>query len=454
MSWLAFAALVAATAGTGRLLRRAPAAGGGAVDPLWSWGLDLLAGIVALHLAQVALDLAGVAWSRATVALALAALAAAGAAGVSWRRRRAAATERPAPSRAPFRFGWGDAVALAVLAVFALLAWRLRIATPDFVYHWGLKAHRYFLAGGIDWAYLTDPLHLTDHPDYPNLLPDLYAATATAVGRFGERTMMAWSVAAFALLLAAAREAWARTATAGAARQAGMAALALGVGMFAVGYQMAGGADWWIALALVAALPPLLAPGAAGTAAGAADDLAVGIAAALAAGVKIEGVPLALFLVGVHLGRRALAGRRLAPAALLRAAGPPLLVVLPWLAENLQRGLFQPNDAGPLDLGHAGVVFAAVGEALATREWHGLAWGVLLVPLLALARPTRPLGIVVALQAALYLFIYLTAPIDPRLYVLSSLPRLLFHLLPAVVVGAVILVAAAAERGRRGDEDR
>jgi len=468
MTRLAVAALLAAMVGVGHLLRRALAPGRGAVTSGWSWGLDFLAGLVALHLVLLGCDLAGLPWSRASLAVAGLALAGiagvAGAAGFAGRRRGGAVPATaagpvaapPEPSGATaasrsarlidvVRSGWGSAVALATFAVYAALAWRLRIATPDFVYHWGLKGHRYYLAGGIDWAFLADPLHLTDHPDYPNLLPNLYAATAVAAGRFSERAMMAWSVVAFALILAAAWECWARTATAGAPRQAGIATLALGVGMFAVGYQQAGGADWWIALALVAALPPLLTP-AAGV--GPADDLAVGLAAALAAGAKLEGMPLALFIVVLHLGRRVAAARRLAPAAALRTALPPLLVIAPWLGANLRHGLFQPANAGVLDLARAGVVFPAVAEALATPEWHGLAWSVLLLPVLAAARRTRPLGLLVSCQALFYLYIYFSTPLPPDAYTLASLPRLLFHLVPAILVGAAILVAAIA-RGRR-----
>ena len=472
MTRLAVAALLAAMVGLGHLLRRALGPGRGAMTSAWSWGLDLLAGLVTLHLLLLGYDLVGLPWTRTSLVIAAIVLAAIGVlagrmvAALATRRRPDAAFPAPAQSPAAaasdkggtaappssrllglLRRGWGDAVALATVAVYAALAWRLRIATPDFVYHWGLKGHRYYLTRGIDWAFLGDPLHLTDHPDYPNLLPNLYAATAVVAGRFSERAMMVWSVVAFVLVLAAARECWARTATAGPLRQAGLATLALGVGMFAIGYSEAGGADWWIALALVAALPPLLAPAAA---AGPADDLAVGLAAALAAGGKIEGVPLALFLVVLHLARRAAAARRLSLATALRAALPPLLVIAPWLWANLRLGLFQPADAGVLALGRAGVIFPAVAAALATPEWHGLTWSVLLLPVLVAVRPTRPLGLLVGAQALLYLYIYFSTPLPPDAYILASLPRLLFHLVPAILVGVAILAAATA----RGLGDR
>lgn len=459
MTKLGVVVLLALLFAVGHLLRRALAPGRGAAVPAWGWGLDLVAGIVALHLAMLALDLAGVAWGRGSLALALVAVAGVAATGAWGRGAPGAGDLASAGAAAPgaragvgparifiaLRRHWGDGLAVAALAVYAALAWTLRIATPDFVYHWGLKGHRYFLAGGIDWAFLADPLALTQHPDYPNLLPDLFAATAVAAGRFSERAMLGWSVVAFALLLAAAAESWARTAVAPLPRQAGIAALGLGVGMFAIGHQMAGAADWLIALAVLAALPPLLtAGGGAGGGGSPADDLAVGLAAALAAGAKIEGVPLALVLVVLYLGRRALAARRLpAAGAALRTALPPLLVVAPWLYANLRHGLFQPDNTGPLDLERTGIVLRAVAEAMARPEWHGLTWSLLLVPLLVVARRTRPLGILVAVQASFYLFVYLTTPVDVRFYVLSSLPRLLFHLVPAVIVGATILVSAA-----------
>jgi hypothetical protein len=345
----------------------------------------------------------------------------------------------PPPTLRP---GWGDAVALAALGTYTALAWKLNAATPDFVYHWGIKGHRYALARGVDWGFLADPLRLTDHPDYPNLVPDLYAATAIWRGRFDERAMMLWSAVLFGLMLLAARAAWRRGGTGGFAAQAGTAAVGLAVGMFALGYLMAGGADWTVALAALLAAPALLAPAGRG---GAFDDWAVGVAAAVAAAGKIEGVALAAVLVAVHLegvSRRDPAGRRPPPlAAALRCALPPLAVALPWLARNLELGLFQGANAGGFEPSRAATIAAALAETLGTPEWHGLAWLALGVPLLAVPRRTRRLGVVLTLQLAVYLAVYFSARADPRLYVLMSFPRLLFHLLPATLVGATVLVA-------------
>jgi hypothetical protein len=172
-------------------------------------------------------------------------------------------------------------------------------------------------------------------------------------------------------------------------------------------------------------------------------------------------VPLAVLLVGLHLGRRALAARRPAvvaglartappPAALARAALPAALVAAPWLALNLRLGLFEAANTGAFDPGRAAVVVPALLESLATPEWHGLAWGVLLLPLLAAARTTRWLGLALLLQLGLYLAVYLSAPIDPGYYVRSSFPRLLFHLLPAGLAAAAALAGAAAGGAKSG----
>jgi len=455
---LALAALAAAAVLLGRALTAAVAGPAARGRGGWGWAADALGGLAALHLLLLALDLAGVRWTRATLAGAWLMAAAAAAALAGWRARRAAgagvAASVEAPAAAPAdggarpRPGWGELVAAAAVALYAALAWTRWIATPDFVYHWGVKGRRYHLAGGIDWAFLTDPLGLAQHPDYPNLLPDLYAAAAVLAGRFDERAQMLWSALLLALLLPAAGETWRRLETSAAARRIGIVAVAAAAAMFGIGYRLAGGGEWNLAVALAVALPPLVAPAARDGAAGGpgaalADDLRLGFAAAFAAGSKLEGTALAAVLVALHLVRRARAG---GAGGLLRAALPAALpaalVVTPWLAASLHHGLLSPSHPGALDPARAAAVLPAVAEALATREWHGIAWLLpLLLPALAWSRRTRPVALACGLQLAFYLWVYLASPLEPRFYVLSSFPRLLFHLLPATLIAAVALVA-------------
>ena len=145
MTRLAVAALLAVMVGVGYFLRWALVLGRGAVTSGWSWGLDFLAGLVALHLVLLGCDLAGLPWSRTSLAvfgLALAGLGGvAGATGFASRRRgRAVPTTAAGPIAAPpepsgataasrsarlidvVRSGWGSAIALATFAVYAALA--------------------------------------------------------------------------------------------------------------------------------------------------------------------------------------------------------------------------------------------------------------------------------------------------------------------------------------------
>ncbi len=266
--------------------------------------LYTLAGWVSLHLLLTALGLVRLPWRLPVVLAALAAAAA-----LAWRWLPGPADR----TRLPSDLGWGEWLAVAALAVFAVCALSSWITSPDFVYHWGLKGHRFYLAGGVDYGYLGAHWNWVVHPDYPNLLPELFAVTALAAGRFDEPVMMLWSVAAFALLLAALREALRRAGASRFAAQAALAGGALATAAYGIAGLSAGGADWLIALALAAALPPMLSPV---DRRGAAQ---IGLAAAFAAATKVEGVALAASLAAVY-GARAWAARA-APAAAVHLRG-------------------------------------------------------------------------------------------------------------------------------------
>lgn len=407
--------------------------------------LAFVAGLVALFVLLLALDATGIPWRRRTLVPGVALLALAAVAIAWWRRRAAPASAFLPTPAAPL--GWGDGAALAAVAAFAWGCWHRATAIPDFVYHWGAKGRRYQQAGGIDYDFLADPLRLTDHPDYPNLLPSLYAATAHLRGFFDERAMLLFSPLFLAVLLLSARTALARGTASPALRKGGLAAVAFAAASFAIAYRMAGGGDLVLTMALVAALPALLPAAETTRRRVDGDDLRLGLAAALAAAVKIEGVPLALLLVALRGGLRDEGGRRFAPRRWLRLALPVAAVTLPWVAANLTHGLFQANNTGSWDAERLGVVARAALEVMATPEWHGLPWLLAALPALLVVPRLRPAAALLLAQGGFYLFVYLTSPVDTRFYVLSSLPRLLFHLLaPALVLYAVALAATAPLR--------
>lgn len=384
----------------------------------------VLGGSIVLHLLLTLLDLAGVPWS-----LALLAVLAAGCCGLAWRYL----PRSPERARLPSDLGWGDGVAVFALGAFTVIALTGWITIPDFILHWGLKGHRYYLARGVDYAHLARSWNWVVHPDYPNLAPELFAVTALLAHGFSLPAMMLGSAALFALLLAAAREGLRQGGADRFTRQAGLALVALATGAFGIGHLMAGAADWMMALALAAAVPPLLRqPDRAG-------DFQIGVAAAFAAAAKEEGVALAAFLVITQLARRAWAERRLAAGAAARTALPAAAVVLPWLGRAVHHHLFLPFNSGPFRLSRAGEIVPAVLEAMGTRAWHGFVLAALLPPLLLCHRRTRAFAAVATLQLLFYVYVYFTIRVDDlRFFILANFARLAFHLVPASLVAALV----------------
>jgi hypothetical protein len=427
--------------------------------------LALVAGLVALFALLLLFDLAGIPWRRGPLAAGWA-LATAAAMAVAWWRRPSGGRRPGRGSSSLTSIGWGEAVAAGAALVYAAAAWTRRITIPDFVYHWGSKAKRALLAGGVDYAFLADPLRLTDHPDYPSLVPGLYALVGVVRGAFHERAALLVSVVFFAVAVAGARRAAAAAGLPRHAVQGTVAAVGLALAAFGIGYRMAGAADWPILAALLVALPALVRT--AGERVRLLDEgddgaLRLGLAAALAAGSKIEGVPLAGLLVAVGLARLAAAGvrpgrsgasrgevgRGAAAASLARLVVPPLLIVVPWVVQNLRHGLFAAENTGPLLAARVPVAVRAVAEVFATPEWLGLPWLLLLLPALLALGATRAAAAVLLLQGGFYAWVFLTSPVDTRFLVLSSLPRLLFHLVPPLLVLlAVALFAGRPVRGR------
>jgi hypothetical protein len=415
--------------------RLAPWLAAPADGALYRATLYVLGGALVFHLVLTLLDFAGIPWNPFLLAALGAAL------------YLLAGRILPRGPRGPERawsaagfwsgFGWGDGVALFVLAVFTAFALTGWITFGDFVYHWGLKGERFYLARGVDYAYLARGWNWVLHPDYPNLLPEIYAAVALLTGGFDPRAMMLETCAFAALTLAAAREGLRQGPHQGEAgrftRQMGLALISLATGAFGIGYLTAGGADWMLALALAAAVPPLLRPP------DRTGDFQIAVIAAFAAASKIEGLPLAAFLVGVQWVRGVWEEeRRLAAAA--RLGLPVAAVVLPWLGRTVHHHLLLASNTGRFDPARVPGVAAAVLETLRdTGAWHGFLVAIFLPPLLLLSRRARPFAAVATLQLAFDLYIYCSAPMaDTRYFVLSNFARLGFQLIPASLVAALV----------------
>jgi len=374
------------------------------------------------------LDVVGLRWNFGLSLLPLLALAMVGFA----RRPRLA----PQPTAPP---GWGDAVALLAVLGFAALAWTGWITIPDFIYHWGLKGHRFLLAGHVDYAYLAQPLGWVFHPDYPNLYPGLLAVTAM-LGGWHEGALLLWSPLLLLLVLMGVREVLVSEGVAPLRRNAVVAFIALACAGFAIGNLMAGAADWFLALALAAALPALLA------APSTANDLQLGLCAALAAGAKQEGLVIAVGLVAVQLSRWFWRGRRPALAGFAALVVPAMLVVGYSWWRIAQHHLLQEYDKGLPAWNRLLVTLGVVAKQLLAPSWHGLALLLLALPLLLFVPRLRPFVAVAGLHLAAYLASCAGQDTDTRLLVVTTFTRIVLQLFPATLAAIAIALFAAREK--------
>jgi len=416
-------ALPAALAG--RTLCRTYAADGEQTTA-YRWLLATLAGLAGLHLWMQLLDLAGVPWNGWSVLLPLAAAGAAGA------LRRRGVIDAPATS-----LGWGDAGAAGALLLFAVLLRDACLTMADVVYHWGIKAHRNLLAGGIDYDFLRQPWNLNKHPDYPHLVPDLFVATSLLRRSWQEPALLAWSLLFALLVIAGAREALQRAEVSPFTSRAALALISLVYVYFATSAIMGGSPDLLLAGLLVMAGPILLSPP------GDAGDGQLGWLAAVAVGTKSEGLPLALLLIGVQLLRRRGAGLAIRLPTLGRLLLPALLIALPWAVQVARYDLAETRVRA-FDPARAEAVARGLLEGMASPLWAGFPFVLLLLPWLLWRRDLRPLAAVVAGQLGAYVLVYLTSPHDPAWQVRTSIERLLLHLVPATL----LLAAIALDRRR------
>ena len=401
-------------------------------------------------------DLFGISWSRPTVGLALL-LWFLGSKLPSWIRPQSPVTAEPLSdeqipsdlllSRLEIVICLGLA---SIFAVATVLGWNVM---SDYVFHWGLKAKHFALAGGLDVEFLAQPWNAHSHPDYPNLVPTLYASSYLLFGDDSWWTVAWLPVLSFALLLLACRELAGRVIPSGPERVLAVAVIGSACLSFAVGPMVAGGADLLIAFAVTAGVAGLTRTPGSGA------DRQVAWIAALAAASKIEGMVLAVALLILHiissvvrsgvLGQGSQSGSgglgrslRKAFGVALRSSWPTAVVIAFWLGPVLQHGLFLESNTGGFDPTRFGAVITGLGAALLDPRWHGLPLILPVLPFLLLHPKLRLPTVLIVLQACFYLYAYLSGPVDTELWIQTSASRLFFHLLPAI---GLLVVAAAVE---------
>lgn len=389
--------------------------------------LGFVGGCLLLHLELSLFDLLGWRWS---LALVLPPLVVAAAFGLFLTRRSSAQPSASAP------LGWGDALALLAVIVFAALAWTGWIAIPDFIYHWGLKGHRFLLAGHVDYAFLAQPNGWVFHPDYPNLYPELLATTAMVTG-WREPVLLLWSPLLLLLTVVAVRELLVQEQVPTHRRHAVVAFVAFGCTAFAIANLMAGAADWLPALALAGALPALLAPPSR------RGDWQLALCAALAAASKQEGLTLAIFLAAVQLSRWFWRGRRPGPRGFtLLLVAPTLVVAYTWW-RIAHHHLLQSYDKGLPTLHRLLATLRLVAEEIVAPEWYGLSLLLLALPVLLFAPRLRPFAAVACLQLAAYVASCAGQDTDTRLLVVTTFTRFVLQLWPATVAAIAVALFAS-----------
>ncbi len=317
---------------------------------------------------------------------------------------------------------------VAIFSLATFLGWNVM---SDYVFHWGLKAKHFALAGGLDYEFLAQPWNAHTHPDYPNLVPTLYASSFIWTGEHSWWTVAWLPVVGFVLLLLACRELAGRVIPSAIESVLAMTLVGCACLSFAVGPMIAGGADFLIAFAITMGVAILARP------LDAVSDREVAWIAALAAAGKIEGIVVAASLIALHLGRRFAQRPTLSQglATFVRSLWPSAIVIAFWLGSVLAHGLFLESNTGGLDPARLQTVLAGLAAALVDPRWHGLPFVLPALPLLLLIRSDLRLAATLpALQGLFYLYAYLSGPVDTELWIQTSASRLFFHLLPAVTL--------------------
>jgi hypothetical protein len=209
---------------------------------------------------------------------------------------------------------------LSSMAILGLTAYGLltaRETCADLIYFWGPKGQRFYLAEKIDIAFLAFPHYRLMHPDYPPLLPLVYAFASSVAHGFS------WWGALLTMLILLAATALAFRGLARDALGDERAALyaTLLTAVLAYGYarsMVAGAAEPMLLLFETIAIAALTLR----------DDAEVlaAIALAGAAWTKVEGAAFVAIVVVAY----ALTRRRVLRAAL--AAMPAAALVLSWIA--------------------------------------------------------------------------------------------------------------------------
>lgn len=368
------------------------------------------AGILITTIVMAAMSLVGLEWNRTKLFIILGVIAALG-----WRSVAATTSAPRAPRPAP----WWPILIFVILTAYGVMT--ARESAGDLHFFWGPKAVRFFRAGGIDAAYLRTPDYQPAHPDYPPLIPLLYAWSHTV----SSSTFSYWAAVAATLLFLFGAVFLIHGAS-GDALGALLVAATLSYA-YAIGFA-AGGADppliFFQTIALVALTFLRDEPG---------SDFLAAIGLAGAAWTKIEGATFAIAVVlALLLVRRD--WKRAIRISIL-----PAILLGAWVVFVKAAQLLELYRGAAMELYWAALPGTLQTMAkTATFELWGLPWLVPLV-LLAMGRNLREAAlplVVMLLTIGVSVFFYIHLP-DPTWWILASAHRVLLTPLLALLIAAL-----------------
>ena len=310
------------------------------------------------------------------------------------------------------RLHWLDLITLAVIAGYARFATMAPTPEYDFIGIWGVKAKEFFVARGIDWAWLANPFNEFAHVDYPLLVPLSFDLQMLVDGSGPGLMNVAFGVAALLMLRGFLAEEIA------APWMLALATLALA----------------WTALSpwIGLAEGPLVAYGTAGLLLIRKGEVERGaVMLGLAASCKNEGLTL---IVAAMIAAWSI--RRFWPA----------LIAAPWLVLRSVHHLQTDLTSGPIlprVVEHLSHPLPMLRAMFVYSLGKPLFWsGIFLALLLGFRqlRRERFLALAIALQLAFFIGAYLVTPHDVTWHVRWSWERIVTQLAAAMGFLAVVVL--------------
>ncbi len=398
-------------------------------------GLLVAAGCAILTVEMTFLSFMKISWSPLVVGVPLFALAAVSVLHLG-RRRLRVSREASLPSLPV----WGVPLGVLGVALVSMAAITATSTSIDFVYFWGPKAQWFTLHRGIDFRYLSARDNFLMHPDYPPLVPLVFAWSSLWAG-------FSWWAPILSTPLYVGLAGWSfwrlGRRSVGAPILAGLTCLFVTtLGYCLVVTNSLGNAEVFLvcweaqALALLTFWPP-----------SSRRDLLASVILSAAVLTKVEGAALAMLTAAAFSVARKPAIRW---GRFVRLAGIPFAVLLGWMAighlKEIREAYSRSNPYGPFTLVHLSRIVPSVLAAGNYEAWF-LPWLALLGVIALSPRPAA--GVRYLVLSFLYflfvVFCYLHGASDPHDWILVSAPRLLLAPLTVLVFGAAATWIPVAE---------